>query len=266
VFLAAEHNTTTDEATLFDGEVPESHEEDIDRLRDALVQAQARATTERTESMAAESSNSVRETQRRAADWAETRPEWGLAGNASFVIGPRELTEEAQLDGRTFLHSYDWRTDPVGDALEAIMTGPLVVTQWINSQYYFATVDNAVYGSGSKVTQNPVGNVGVFQGNGGDLMTGLPLQSLYANTDQPHHQPLRLTALIHAPVEQVTEILRRHEQLVQLLDNGWIQLTVLDPEQDNVPFHYQGRLEWEPVRSEQSAVDPVQTVSREAAD
>ena len=266
VFLAAEHNTTTDEVTLFDGEAPEGHEEDIDRLRDALVQAQARATTERTESMAAESPDSVRETQRRAADWAETRPEWGLAGNASFVIGPRELTEEAQLDGRTFLHSYDWRTDPVGDALEAIMTGPLVVTQWINSQYYFATVDNAVYGSGSKVTQNPVGNVGVFQGNGGDLMTGLPLQSLYADTDRPHHQPLRLTALIHAPVEQVTEVLRRHEQLVQLLDNGWIQLTVLDPEQDNVPFHYQGRLEWEPVRSEQSAVDPVQTVSGEAAD
>jgi len=47
----------------------------------------------------------------------------------------------------------------------------MVVTQWINTQYYFATVDNAVYGSGSKVTHNPVGNVGVYQGNDGDLMT-----------------------------------------------------------------------------------------------
>jgi len=28
--------------------------------------------------------------------------------------------------------------------------------------------DTAVYGSGSKVTHNPVGNVGVYQGNGGD--------------------------------------------------------------------------------------------------
>ncbi len=267
VFLAAEHNTTTDEITLFDGEVPASHQEDLEQLREALGQAQARATAERTESMADETADSVRETQRRAADWAETRPEWGLAGNASFVIGPRELTAGENLGGRTFLHSYDWRTDSEGEALEAIMTGPLVVTQWINNQYYFATVDNAVYGSGSKVTQNPVGNVGVFQGNGGDLMTGLPLQSLYADADQPHHQPLRLTALIHAPVERVTEILREHEHLVHLLDNGWIQLTVVDPEQDNAPLHYQENLEWKSIRSEQSPVEPpVQTVSGGASD
>ncbi|UPW00497.1 DUF2309 domain-containing protein [Halorussus gelatinilyticus] len=267
VFLAAEHNTTTDEITLFDSEVPESHREDLVQLREDLTQAQSRATAERTESMADETADSVRETQRRAADWAETRPEWGLAGNASFVIGPRELTEDEDLGGRTFLHSYDWRTDSEGEALEAIMTGPLVVTQWINNQYYFATVDNAVYGSGSKVTQNPVGNVGVFQGNGGDLMTGLPLQSLYADADQPHHQPLRLTAVIHAPVEQVTEILRQHDQLLQLLDNGWIQLTVLDPEQDNAPLHYEESLEWEPIQSERSSVElPVQTGSGSAAD
>ncbi|WP_408960473.1 DUF2309 domain-containing protein [Natrinema sp. 74] len=267
VFLAAEHNTTTDEITLFDVEVPASHQEDIEQLREDLTQAQTRATAERTESMTDEAADSVRETQRRAADWAETRPEWGLAGNASFVIGPRELTEDEALDGRTFLHSYDWQTDPDGEALEAILTGPLVVTQWINNQYYFATVDNAVYGSGSKVTQNPVGNIGVFQGNGGDLMTGLPLQSLYADADQAHHQPLRLTALIHAPVEQVTEILHQHEQLVQLLDNGWIQLTVIDPEQDNKPLHYQKNLEWKPVESTQPSVEPpAQAVSSEVAD
>ncbi|MFT4884130.1 MAG: hypothetical protein ACI8U4_001643 [Natronomonas sp.] len=250
VFLAAEHNTTTDEITIFDGEVPQSHQEDFDSLREDLETAQAGATAERADSMTDETADSVRETQRRAADWAETRPEWGLAGNASFVIGPRELTEDEDLDGRAFLHSYDWTTDPDGEALEAIMTGPLVVTQWINNQYYFATVDNAVYGSGSKVTQNPVGNVGVFQGNGGDLMTGLPLQSLYADADQAYHQPLRLTALIHAPVEQVNEILRDHEQLRQLLDNGWIRLTVLDPEQDNAPVHYEEDLEWTPAQSE----------------
>ncbi|WP_254763648.1 DUF2309 domain-containing protein [Natrinema marinum] len=256
VFLAAEHNTTTDEITLFDDEVPEGHQADVAQLRDDLAQAQDRATAERTESMTDGTDDSVRETQRRAADWAETRPEWGLAGNASFVIGPRELTAGDSLDGRTFLHSYDWQTDPEGEALEAIMAGPLVVTQWINNQYYFATVDNAVYGSGSKVTQNPVGNVGVFQGNGGDLMTGLPLQSLYADAEQPHHQPLRLTAVIHAPVDQVTEILREHDQLVQLLDNGWIQLTVVDPEQDDAPFHYQADLEWESTGSERTPAEP----------
>ncbi|MFB6087594.1 MAG: DUF2309 domain-containing protein, partial [Haloarculaceae archaeon] len=134
VFLAAEHDTTTDEISLFDGEVPASHREDLERLRDDLSVAQERATAERTGEMAPDAVDSVRETQRRAADWAETRPEWGLAGNASFVIGPRDLTAGEDLDGRTFLHSYDWQTDSTGEALEAIMTGPLVVTQWINNQ------------------------------------------------------------------------------------------------------------------------------------
>ncbi len=265
VFLAAEHNTTTDEITLFDDEVPESHEEDIERLRADLSEARTAATAERTASMSERAENSVRETERRAADWAETRPEWGLAGNASFVIGPRELTAGKDLDGRAFLHSYDWQNDPDGEALEAIMTGPLVVTQWINNQYYFATVDNAVYGSGSKITQNQVGNVGVYQGNGGDLMTGLPMQSLQVDSEQVYHQPLRLTAVIHAPVEQVDDILRRHEEVRELLDNGWIQLTVLDPEQENEPFHYQGELEWELETESEMTVEKTAETARSAA-
>ncbi|MFC6772416.1 putative inorganic carbon transporter subunit DabA, partial [Halorubrum pallidum] len=177
-------------------------------------------------------------------DWAETRPEWGLAGNAGFVVGPRELTRDRDLDGRAFLHSYDWSTDPDGDALEAILTGPMVVTQWINAQYYFSTTDNAVYGSGSKVTQNPVGNVGVYQGNGGDLMSGLPLQSLMAADDEPYHQPLRLSTVVHAPVERVTDVLADHEELTELLDNDWTALTVVDPTRDHRAFHYEEHLEW----------------------
>jgi uncharacterized protein YbcC (UPF0753/DUF2309 family) len=194
--------------------------------------------------MGADGSTGISETERRAADWAETRPEWGLAGNAGFVIGPRELTSGCDLDGRTFLHSYDWSTDPTGDALEAIFTGPMVVTQWINTQYYFSTVDNAVYGSGSKVTQNPVGNVGVYQGNGGDLMAGLPLQSLMTADDEPYHQPLRLSTVVHAPVERVTDILADHEELTEILDNDWLSLTAVDPTQDHRVFHYEESLEW----------------------
>jgi uncharacterized protein YbcC (UPF0753/DUF2309 family) len=203
--------------------------------------------------MGVEGGDGVRETERRAADWAETRPEWGLAGNAAFVVGPRALTEEISLDGRSFLHSYDWRTDPEGTALETILTGPMVVTQWINTQYYFATVDNAVYGSGSKVTHNPVGNVGVYQGNGGDLTTGLPLQSLTSGDDDPYHQPLRLSTVVHAPVERVTAVLADNDHLAELLDNGWLSLTVVDPEQDHRAVHYDGDLEWV------SFVDPPST-------
>ncbi|MFP4188047.1 MAG: DUF2309 domain-containing protein [Halobacteriales archaeon] len=239
VFVAGEHNTTTDEVTLFAGDVPESHEDDIESLRDDLAEARAVANSDRVGTMG-EAKNPVREFERRAGDWAETRPEWGLAGNASFVIGPRGLTEDIDLQGRSFLHSYDWRADEDGEALEAIMQGPMVVTQWINCQYYFATVDNAVYGSGSKVTQNPVGNVGVYQGNGGDIMTGLPLQSLYATDEEPYHQPLRLTTVIHAPVGRVESVLDSNPSLATLLDNGWLSLAVVDPESDEVFMYEEG--------------------------
>ncbi|WP_144900953.1 DUF2309 domain-containing protein [Halobellus captivus] len=244
VFLAGEHNTTTDEVTLYAGDVSESHESDVERLRADLASATADAAAERAASMDAPSDDAERETKRRAADWAETRPEWGLAGNAGFVVGPRALTADLDLDGRSFLHSYDWRTDPEGDALEAILTGPMVVTQWINAQYYFATVDTAVYGSGSKVTHNPVGNVGVYQGNGGDLLGGLPLQSVMRSDDDPYHQPLRLSTVVHAPVDRVADVLSAHEHLTDLLDNDWLSLTVVDPTRDHDAFRYDEGLAW----------------------
>ena len=254
VFLAGEHNTTTDEVELY-GEVPESHADDLARLRADLDAARENAAAERAASMGADPSAGVEETERRAGDWAETRPEWGLAGNAGFVVGPRELTSDLDLDGRAFLHSYDWSTDPDGDALESILAGPMVVTQWINAQYYFSTVDNAAYGSGSKATQNPVGNVGVYQGNGGDLMTGLPSQSVMADAETPYHQPLRLSTVLHAPVERVTEVLANHGEVTELLDNEWLSLTVVDPTRDHRAFRYERGTEWRPM-SEPAATEP----------
>ncbi|WP_411968182.1 DUF2309 domain-containing protein [Haloferax sp. YSSS75] len=254
VFVAGEHNTTTDDVTLFTASVPESHESDVEQLRSDLETARAGAAAERTESMDA-STAGTRETERRATDWAETRPEWGLAGNAGFVVGPRSLTEDLDLGGRSFLHSYDWQADESGEALAAIVGGPMVVTQWINMQYYFSTVDSAVYGSGSKVTHNPVGNVGVYQGNGGDLMTGLPLQSVKAADDDPYHQPLRLSVVIHAPVERVTSVLSQNPDVTELLDNGWLSLTVVDPTQNGTPFEYDGNLTWTGEGARESADD-----------
>jgi len=238
VFLAGEHNTTTDEIELFAGDVPESHTDDARALREDLEEARAIANADRAETMGDGVDDPVSETDRRASDWAETRPEWGLAGNAAFVIGERGLTADLDLDARSFLHSYDWEQDPDGDALEAIMQGPMVVTQWINTQYYFATVDNGVYGGGSKVTQNPVGNVGVYQGNGGDIMTGLPLQSLYLTDEDTYHQPIRLTTVVHAPDDRVRGILNDSPSLASLVENGWLHLTVVDPTDGNSVTHY----------------------------
>ena len=246
VFLAAEHNTTTDEVTLFvDPDDPPVDPGTIEELQQDLEETRTHATAERAETFAPRTASSGRrETQRRAADWAETRPEWGLAGNAGFIIGPRSLTESLDLEGRCFLHSYDWSVDDDGTGLETIMTGPLVVGEWINMQYYFSTVDNAAYGSGSKTTQNVVGGIGIYQGNGGDLMSGLPLQSVRATDDRVFHRPLRLLAVVHAPVDRVETIVDRQDQLRQLFDHEWVALSVIDPERGNRVLRYQPGGTW----------------------
>jgi len=246
-FVAAEHNTTTDEVTLFTDEALEAERGDeLDEIRADLAAAREGATAERMRIMGGNEKESVAETERRAADWAEPRPEIGLSGNAAFVIGPRELTSEMNLGGRAFLHSYDYTNDPDGEALENIMSGPLVVTQMINAQYYFSATDTGAYSAGSKTTHNPVGKMGVYQGNGGDIMLGLPKQSIQADDGEFYHKPLRQTVVIQAPVEAVERIIRAEETLTRFFDNEWMSLTVIDPTRENQAFRYAGDLSWEP--------------------
>ncbi len=240
VFIGAEHNTTTDDITLFDSEVPDSHKQLIQNLKTDLSKAQKTATQNRLGT----NGNSISAAEQKANDWGETRPEWGLAKNAGFIIGPRQLTKNTNLDSRCFLHSYDWELDTTGKALEGIMQGPMVVTQWINNHYYFSTVDNNKYGGGSKITHNVTGKFGVVQGNGGDLKMGLPLQSLFGSDDAMYHQPLRLSVMIQAPIKRVSEILMRNDNLKNLLDNEWIYLMVMDPIQNNEIFRYQKSNKW----------------------
>lgn len=228
VFIGAEHNTTTDEIELFDAEVPASHRDRLQNLKTSLQKVQQAATNDRLEI-----TNSVASAERKANDWSETRPEWGLAKNAGFIIAPRGLTKNINLNSRCFLHSYDWQQDISGAALEGIMQGPMVVTQWINNHYYFSTVDNNQFGGGSKITHNITGKFGVVQGNGGDLKMGLPLQSVNASDSEMYHQPLRLSVIINAPLDRVTDILNRNENLKSLIANEWIYLMIMDPKDSN---------------------------------
>ncbi|MBO6828819.1 DUF2309 domain-containing protein [Flagellimonas sp. MMG031] len=245
-FLGAEHNTTTDEIELFDKHIPSSHQQLLDNLKSNLEKAQITATQERLGAMG----NSVAMAQINASNWGETRPEWGLARNASFVIAPRKTTQHIDLDGRCFLHSYDWKNDKDGTALEAIMQGPMVVTQWINNHYYFSTVDNGKFGAGTKTTHNITGKFGVVQGNGGDLQTGLPWESLYNADNEPYHSPLRLTVVIQAPKERVNTILSKYEALKSLVTNEWIHLIIIDPEK-GTSIHWLDQQELELKEEEQ---------------
>ncbi len=169
-FVAAQHDTVSDEVTVLDREaVPDSHERLVAAFeRDVAVAGERLARARRA---APGRSGKVRV---RGHDWAQVRPEWGLAGNAAFVVGPRSITAELDLACRVFLHAYDAESDGDGDALETIMTAPLVVGQWISAQYYFSSVDPDQFGAGDKTLHNPVGGIGVVLGEGGDLQVGLP--------------------------------------------------------------------------------------------
>jgi uncharacterized protein YbcC (UPF0753/DUF2309 family) len=252
VFIGAEHNTTTDEIKIFDSAVPASHSRQLHALKADLRKAQQTATRERL----GVTKNSVSLAHQKANHWGETRPEWGLAKNAGFIIAPRSLTKNKNLEGHCFLHSYEWELDVSGGALEGIMQGPMVVTQWINNHYYFSTVDNDTFGGGSKITHNITGKFGVVQGNGGDLKMGLPLQSLKESDTDLYHKPLRLSVLIQAPVRRVSEILLRNEHLRQLLDNEWIYLMVMDPLQQNTVLRYEQNLKWVDVEESKEAREP----------
>ncbi len=230
LFVAAEHNTTSNGFEFFDQHLPDTKQTQIEELKRKLDNAQHLANQEQFNLADANATQTLDEAHRRTSDWAETRPEWGLAGNASFIIGPRALTSNLDLEARSFLHSYDWQKDPDGKKLEAILQGPMVVTQWINSHYYFAAVDNQIFGSGTKITQNVTGKFGVVQGNGGDLKSGLPLESLREDDYQLQHFPLRLSVFIHAPQSRVTSIISEHpDSLGKLIENEWMYLSVIDP-------------------------------------
>lgn len=230
--LPALHVTTTDEVRLFDEDLaPASHAAPIARLRDSLAAASARARAERARSLGLshldgdELESAIRQ---RTRDWSQVRPEWGLAGNAAFIVAPRERSAHLNLEGRSFLHDYRWREDEGFAVLEQIMTAPMVVTHWINMQYYGSTVDNHSYGSGNKTLHNVVGaHVGIFEGNGGDLRTGLAMQSLH-DGERWVHQPLRLSVFIEAPLEAIEGVLGKHEVVRDLVENRWIDLYQLD--------------------------------------
>lgn len=222
VFVAAQHNTTTDQLNILNEKflswpIAKCIKQDIEKTSKAV-------RNERNKNFPTISSP-----QMRAVDWAQVRPEWGLANNASMIIGLRDFTYGIDLQGRVFLHSYDWALDNDGRLLETIMTGPMIVAQWINAQYYFSTVDPEVFSSGSKVTHNAVGKLGVMQGNASDLMLGLPMQSIMKDYDQTYHEPLRLLVIIQAPKLLVEKNIEKNAMLKQLCDNKWISLMVFDP-------------------------------------
>jgi uncharacterized protein YbcC (UPF0753/DUF2309 family) len=233
-FVAGLHDTTTDALRLYDVDrVPASHAQALRTLQAWLDRAGERARAERAPGLGlaalARRPRALREAlQLRSRDWSQTRPEWGLADNAAFVAAPRARTRGLDLGGRVFLHEYEHRLDADGSVLELIMTAPVVVAHWINMQYHASTVDALRYGSGNKLLHNVVGGrIGVFEGNGGDLRIGLPLQSVHDGT-RWRHTPLRLSVFVEAPRAALDAVIAKHAVVRQLVENRWIFLFRLE--------------------------------------
>lgn len=227
-FVPALHDTTSDDVKLFDtDEVPATLKEDLVQLQQWLEQAGDLTRMQRAGMLGLGGKpdrDIAIDVRRRGNDWSQVRPEWALVKNAAFIAAPRHRSAGIDLEGRAFLHEYNWHTDNGFKILELIMTAPMMVANWINMQYYGSVVDNLRFGSGNKVLHNIVGGaIGVLEGNGGDLRVGLPMQSLH---DGKHwvHEPLRLSVFIEAPEKAIEEVIAKHQTVRELVDNGWLHL------------------------------------------
>ncbi|WP_135449798.1 YbcC family protein [Tabrizicola caldifontis] len=244
LFVAGLHDTVTDKVTLYLDTPAPGHAADLAQARAWLAAAGHEARAERSPRLPGATPDTL---MRRARDWAEVRPEWGLAGCAAFIAAPRGVTAGRDLKGRAFLHSYDWAQDKGFATLELILTAPVVVASWISLQYYGSTLAPQVFGGGNKLIHNVVGGIGVVEGNGGLLRPGLPVQTVH-DGERPAHDALRLSVMIEAPTEAMTEVLRKHDAVRQLFDNGWLHLFAL--QNGRVAARYRPGLKWQEAVSE----------------
>lgn len=240
-FLAAEHDTSTDRVTVLDRHlVPAELVGRLEQLEADLAAAADRATADRMGQLPG-APRTVAAARRRTRDWAEPVVELGLAGNHSFVIGPRRLTQHLDLGRRVFLHSYELARDPDGSTLAGILTAPLVVGQWISAQYHLSTTDPDQFGAGTKVVHNVLGDVGVLSGPGGDLRRGLPLQSV-RDGGRLLHEPVRLLAVVQGRLEHIDAAIEGSPTLRQLVHHRWIHLVARAHDGD--PWRQRHDLGW----------------------
>jgi uncharacterized protein YbcC (UPF0753/DUF2309 family) len=241
VFVAAEHDTTLDTVEILDRHHLPDHcralVTEFDRLQREAGEALLRERAGQLPGASAR--HRPARIRRRAHDWAEVYPEWGLTGNAAMIVGPRAMTRGVDLQRRVFLHSYEAAADPDGAGLESILTAPVVVAQWISHQYYFSSIDPERWGAGTKTLHNAIGALGVLAGGSGDLRQGLPWQSVGFGRHLVH-EPMRLTVVVEAPLERIGEIVSRNQVLRHLFDNAWLTLTArstpLDPWNRYTPY------------------------------
>ena len=251
-FIGGEHQTCSETVSWFDRDrLPASHSADFAALTAALDHALQMSAHERCRKFEHAPPNAspeaaLRHVQARALDPSQARPELNHATNAVAVFGRRDLTRGVFFDRRMFLVSYDPTIDAEGRILERLLLALGPVGAGINLEYYFSRVDVQLYGAGTKLPHNVVGLIGVMDGGNSDLRSGLPQQMIEI------HEPIRLLLVLESRPELVAAILRRQPLLRTLVDNAWIKVTIVDPDDGTtliyvpgtglVPWHSRGQV------------------------
>jgi uncharacterized protein YbcC (UPF0753/DUF2309 family) len=256
LFVGVLHNTCDDSLTFYDlDRLPRTHQNEFEQVRDWMEEACDRNAHERSRRFELAPLDisfpaARRHVEGRSQDLAETRPEYGHASNAVCVVGRRGRTRGLFMDRRTFLVSYDPTLDDGEDAiLTRILQAAVPVCAGINLEYYFSYVDPVGWGCGTKLPHNLASLLGVMDGAGSDLRTGLPWQMVEI------HEPVRLLFVIEATPETLLRLLDRNPPIGKLVRNGWVQLTALSPSSSEIHVFRDGR--FEPYRPETSELPTV---------
>lgn len=236
-FVGALHDTANDAVTYGDLDlIPAERRADFERAHAALEAARRESARERCRRFEAAPldvtpDDALLHVEGRASSLGQPRPEYGHCTNAVAVVGRRALTRGLHLDRRAFLITYDPAADePSTPHLERILAAVGPVGAGISLEYYFSSVDNEVYGCGTKLPHNVTGLLGVMNGHQGDLRTGLPLQMVEL------HEPMRLLLIVEATPEQLLAIAGRQAEVRELVVNRWVQLVSVHPETGAMAF------------------------------
>jgi len=256
--LGAEHNTCDENIEWYDEDkIPDHMKEAFEKLKAELTYATKKSAHERCRRLASAPNKpsltkAIKHIVGRSHDISQARPELGHATNAAAFIGRRSISQGAFFDRRVFLISYDPTQDnDEGHIIENILLNAGPVGAGINLEYYFSTVNNDRYGSGSKITHNVTGMFAVMDGTSSDLRTGLPKQMIEI------HEAMRLQVLVEAKIETLTKIYMRQPALQELVGNGWLLLSAKDPDSEKISVFdpAQGFIPWQGNEQEIPMVD-----------
>ncbi|TWU08168.1 DUF2309 domain-containing protein [Stieleria varia] len=240
-FIGAYHNTCDDSVVWYDlDRLPPSHFELFETVKRHCDEARLRNAHERARRFASCDLNctpieALRHVERRSEDLSQVRPEYNHATDALCFVGRREWSRGLFLDRRAFLTSYDpTQDDEEHSILLRILGAAIPVCAGINLEYYFSSVDNTKYGSGTKLPHNIVSLLGVMEGATSDLRTGLYRQMIEI------HEPMRILFVIETTPDAMLNIMDRHQDIGRLCRGNWIQLAVLNHETSEIQVYEGG--------------------------